>query len=197
MATPSPKQAGPVWTSPHVARDSMARWGHVEALRSRTSNHYRQTFRVRQALPAIWVHLIELFEHSAIHAGRFGSILKYRALHSATHDGCLVSHPAAPTQAAQSAGVCAATSHGDRPPISVRTKMAAFTILSAPAFRCPGTGERYDRNYSGGTATRPASFHPGLLFISSITAAHRPNPVPQAPRPARFPPVQPVPPEQG
>ena len=61
---------------------------------------------------------------------RLGSILKSRALHSATHASCVLSHPAAPTQAVQSLIGCAVNRHGNMHPTSVRVRSATFTTLS-------------------------------------------------------------------
>jgi hypothetical protein len=105
---------------------------------------YLHRFRARQTLSAIRAHLIALFEQSVVQSERLGSILKSRALHSATHASCVVSQRAAPTQAAQPPAGCAVTRHGDMHPANVRMRSATFTIPSG------GAGERG----TGGRAIR-------------------------------------------
>ena len=83
---------------------------------------------------------------------RLGSILKSRALHSATHASCVVLHPAAPTHAAQFLIGCAVNRHGDMHPTSVRVRSATFTTLRVQRFDGPGalTGKAIrtcDANY--------------------------------------------------
>jgi hypothetical protein len=47
------------------------------------------------------LHWFDLVEQAVVQSDRFGSMLKNRALHSATHGSVCVSHAAALTQAAQ------------------------------------------------------------------------------------------------
>jgi hypothetical protein len=117
---------------------------------------------------------------------------KYRALHSATHDACFVSHSAALMQVEQPPAVWAVPRHGDMVPTSVRMKMVTLTILVWS--RSSTVRDRMNLALPTILAVlcRICRFH-----AVPIMAARMSSLVPQAPRRGQFLLVQCAPREQG
>jgi len=90
-----------------------------------------------------------------MHSERFGSMLKSRALQSATQDSRFASHPEGLSQSAQPPAGCAAANPDDMPAMSARTSTGPFMML--PRFRDPGfwaAAGRVADNHCAGVGTR-------------------------------------------
>src|ERR1019366_4454759 len=92
----------------------------------------RQRFPARQKLSTLWAHIAAVLEHCLRQSARLGSILKSRALHSATQDSCVALQPFAATQGSQLLAGCARARSGAKQAAKSSARTIALTAISGP-----------------------------------------------------------------